>query len=523
MAGKVQYLLNRDGRFFARLVIPKELRPFMNGKTELRTALGPDYRTAVKKLSGAVALLQHEIALAERRAVEAGERKVTVGRYPLAVDQIALRNYQSRLAFDDELRSRDPRYASVGIDDLLVAKLRDGIAGRLTDGELAELVGNRIERYRRLGNTTATFGSDDWRTLARSMCVSEYEALSRVAERDEGDFTGKPAHPLIAQAAPLPDEKPPVSIKALVADYIAAKRVVGKGAEAERRWGPVFANLRKTIGHDDARRLTKQNLIDWRDARLKTHSAKTVADVYLAAVRTVLSWAVTNNRLEVNVADQVRQEAPKRKLNREQGFTLDEATAVLKTSRTYEPVERENPANREAPQTTAAKRWAPILCAFTGARIAEITQLRKQDTRLEGDLAVLRITPDAGTVKAGGYRDVPLHPQILKLGFLDFVKASADGPLFYPTRQGKQAIARARTVAGRVSQWLQKLNVIPEGVSPNHGWRHRFKTVGSEEGVSDRVIDAIQGHAGKTSGDNYGDVTLKARYKAILRYPSYKI
>jgi hypothetical protein len=41
MAGKVRNLLNRDGRYFARLVIPKELRPFMNGKTELRTPLGP--------------------------------------------------------------------------------------------------------------------------------------------------------------------------------------------------------------------------------------------------------------------------------------------------------------------------------------------------------------------------------------------------------------------------------------------------------------------------------------------------
>jgi integrase len=524
MAGKVQYLLNRDGRFFARLVIPKELRPFMNGRTELRTALGPDYRTAVKKLPGAVALLQHEIALAERRAVDAGERKVTVGRYPLAVDQIALRNYQSRLAFDDELRNRDPRYASVGVDDLLAAKLRDGIAGLLTDGELAELVGNRIERYRRLGNTTATFGTDDWRALARGMCVSEYEALSRVAERDEGDFTGKPAHPLIAQAAPLPDEKPPVSIKALVADYIAARRVVGKGAEAERRWGPVFADLRKAIGHDDARRLTKQNLLDWRDACLKRKlSPKTVADVYLAAVRTVLSWAVANDRLEVNVADQVRQEVPKRKLDREQGFTLDEATAVLKASRAYEPAERENPANREAPQTTAAKRWGPILCAFTGARIAEITQLRKRDIRMEGDIPVVRITPAAGTVKAGGYRDVPLHPQIVELGFLDFVKASADGPLFYPGRDGKDPVAGARTVAGRVSQWLQKLEVVPEGVSPNHGWRHRFKTVGREEGVSDRVTDAIQGHAGKTSGDNYGDVTLKTKLQAILQHPRYNL
>lgn len=517
-----QYLLNRDGRFFARLVIPKELRPFLERKTELRTALGPDRRDALKKLPGAVALLQHEIALAERRAADAGQRVVALGRYPLAVDQIALRNYQARLAFDDELRNRDVRYASVGVDDQYAAQLRAGMAGRLTDAELAELVGARIEHFRRLGNTTATFGSDEWRIVARSICISDYEALSRVAERDEGDFGGQPTHPLIAQAAPLADEKAPISIKTLVVDYIAARQIVGKGAEAERRWGPVFADLRKAIGHDDARRLTKQNLLDWRDACLKRNlSPKTVADVYLAAVRTVLSWAVANDRLEVNVADQVRQEVPKRKLDREQGFTLDEATAVLKTSRAYKPAERENPANREASQTTAAKRWAPILCAFTGARIAEITQLRKQDIRIEGEVPVVRITPDAGTVKAGGYRDVPLHTQIVELGFLDFVKASADGPLFYPAREGKDPVTGARTIAGRVSQWLQKLDVVPEGVSPNHGWRHRFKTVGREEGVSDRVIDAIQGHAGKTSGDNYGDVTLKTKRLAILRYPSY--
>ena len=78
MAGRVRNLLNRNGRYFARLVIPKELRPFMDGKTELRTPLGPDYRTALRTLPGAVAALQHNIALGERRAVAAGQRSVTV-------------------------------------------------------------------------------------------------------------------------------------------------------------------------------------------------------------------------------------------------------------------------------------------------------------------------------------------------------------------------------------------------------------------------------------------------------------
>lgn len=524
MAGRVRNLLNRDGRYFARLVIPKDLRPFMDGKTELRKALGPDYRTSLKNLPGAVTTLQHEIALGERRAAAAGERSATIGRYPLAIDEIALRNYQSLLAFDEELRNVDPRYAlHSSIDDVLVAKLRDGIAGRLNDLELAEVVGRRIERFRHLGNTTAAVGSDEWRTLARAMCISEYEALSRVAERDEGDFTGKPSHPLIANAAPVADDMPPVSLKRLLADYIAAKKLVGKAKGTEKRWTPVIADLVKFIRHDDARRLTKQNLLEWRDTRLKTLSPKTVSDVHLAAVRTVLNWAKVNDRLPANVAQDVRQEVPKKVRSREKGFTDQEAVAILVAARDHTPAVVDNPANMELPQTTAAKRWTPALCAFSGARIAEITQLRKEDFRLEGEVHVMRIKPDAGTVKAGGYRDVPLHPQLIEMGFLDFLKTAPDGPLFFRDGKGRNPVAAAQMVSGRISEWLQALSLIPVGVQPNHGWRHRFKTVGEEQGISKRAIDAIQGHASKTAGDEYGDVTLKARKAAIDRIPSYDL
>ncbi|WP_442579129.1 hypothetical protein ACSBOB_26980 [Mesorhizobium sp. ASY16-5R] len=523
MAGKVRNLLNRDGRYFARLVIPKELRPFMDGKTELRTPLGADYRTALKVLPGAVAALQHNIALGERRAVEAGERKVTVGRYPLAPDQIALRSYQDRLAQDEVARNTAPAWASMYIDDSLVAQLRRGIAGQLHDDELAELVEHRIQRFREIGNTTAEHGTDEWRMLARALCVSEYEALARVAERNEGDFTGQPAHPIITNATLPADELPPVSLTGLLADYIAAKRRVGKGRGAEKRWAPVFVDLKKFIKHDDARRLTDDNLIAWRDERMKTLSAKTVADVYLASVRTVLSWAVANKRLATNVAKDVRQEKAKKVRTREQGFTLPEAIMVLRAARDYQPKITDNPANNELPQTTAAKRWAPILCAFSGARITEITQLRKEDIRREGDTYVMRVTADAGTVKAGGYRDVPMHQQLIDLGLLDFVNASAAGPLFYRAGKGRDSVKASRTVSGRVSDWLRSLGVIPEGVQPNHGWRHRFKTLATEIGIADRVADAIQGHAGRTAGDNYGDVTIAARKKAINRMPTYDL
>lgn len=203
MAREPRYLLNRNGRFFARLVIPKSLRPFLDNRTELRQPLGPDRRTAQSRLHSAVASLQGKIAIAERQLKAARGEPVELGRYPLSTEQLALRNYEERLAQDEKTRNTMLGWADVSVDDLFVAELRAGIAGKLTDAALQELVGPRIERYKLLGNTTVAFGSDEWRAVARAMCVSELEALSRVVERDEGDYSGSPEHPLLLNVPPV--------------------------------------------------------------------------------------------------------------------------------------------------------------------------------------------------------------------------------------------------------------------------------------------------------------------------------
>lgn len=529
------YLLERDGRYYARVVVPKNLRPFLGGRTEFRTPLGPDRRAALRRLHTEVGNFQHQIGLARRAwetangisVEEPAPNGITLQKpvpYPMTPEEIAVRDYFIQIEFDALARQHDHRFADTMVDEQYVRDLKDGIAGRLTNDELEELIGWRIERYRHRGNTDVVKGTPEWRDLAMKLCVSEFEVQERHFERNEGDFTGKPGHPLLANAIadPQPDI-PPLSLKGLLKDYLAAQGRIGKGREAGRRWTPVFADLARFIGHDDVRRLTKQDIKAWRDERVTTLSPKTVADVYLASVRAVLSWAVEEDKLEVNVAKEVHQKVPPKQQSREKGFTLPEAIRILRVARDYVPAKTDNPSTTESPQTASAKRWAPFLCAFSGARISEITQLRKHDIRNEGGVAIMRITPGAGTVKGGGYKDVPIHPQLVELGFLDFVAASEDGPLFYRRTRVKDSISAARTVSGRISDWLQSLDLVPEGVAPNHGWRHRFKTVGLELGISGRVLDAIQGHASRTAGDNYGDVTIKTRKAAIDRFPYYDL
>ncbi len=523
MARQPRYLLNRDGRYFARLVIPKDLRPYLENKTELREALGPDRRLALSRLHSAVANLQHKLHLADKQAQQESGVRAALGRYPLTPEQIAGRNYQERLSLDDQFRRSGPAWASVGIDDIYVSDLRAGIAGKLNDQALLELVGGRLERYRQLGNTTAEFGTDEWRDVARALCISELEALARVAERDEGDYSGEPAHPIIRKSVSAADEQPPVQIEQLFNRYMAELKANGKGAGAEKRWRPIIEDLVKFTKISDARKLTKKHIVEWKDAKITTLAPRTVRDVYLTAVNAVLNWAVSNDLLETNPARDVKLKVALKPVTRPKGFTREEAVAVLKFSLAYEAPKSDNPQTREKPGTTAAKKWAPLICALTGSRISEITQLRKEDIREENGISYIRITPDAGKVKNRQYRDVPLYPQIIEKGFLKFVETSPAGALFYPPMEGKRTADPAQTVSGRISNWLQKNHVIPDGVSPNHGWRHAFKTFGLEAGIDGRVLDAIQGHAPRTAGENYGDVTISAKKIAIDKLPSFAV
>ena len=106
---------------------------------------------------------------------------------------------------------------------------------------------------------------------------------------------------------------------------------------------------------------------------------------------------------------------------------------------------------------------------------------------------------------------------------MQFVTAAKSGPLFHSATDPEKYQKAAIIVSNKLSEWLRLNGLRPDGLQPNHAWRHRFKTQCLELGISGRVMDAIQGHAGKTAGDNYGDVTLKAKRDAIEKIVSYEI
>ncbi|RWR26862.1 hypothetical protein D2T31_18700 [Sinirhodobacter populi] len=131
----------------------------------------------------------------------------------------------------------------------------------------------------------------------------------------------------------------PVSLSKLWNDYLASRMQIGFVKDGGKRQAPVIKNLRAFLKHNDARKVTKKDLLEWRDHLLNMDglSAKTVSDIYLSTVRSLFGWAHENERLPENVAATVRQPKPRKVQVRERGYTDAEAVAVLRASRSHVP------------------------------------------------------------------------------------------------------------------------------------------------------------------------------------------
>ena len=162
--------------------------------------------------------------------------------------------------------------------------------------------------------------------------------------------------------------------------------------------------------------------------------------------------------------------------------------------------------------------------------MGELTQLRGIDIVERNGIHAMKISPEAGTTKTGQARTVPLHEHLIEQGFLAFVKANGNGPLFHneakqptavsddPTNPRKPRYVKARE---HLAVWVRRLGVNDPELSPNHAWRHTFKALGFRCGIPEKVLDAIVGHAPASVGRGYGEPTLADKAQELGKFPRY--
>ena len=301
--------------------------------------------------------------------------------------------------------------------------------------------------------------------------------------------------------------------------------IPGRSPKTMAQWRTYLVKLAAFLGSDDTHAVTRKSLIEWRvhlrDVQRykgKPLSPKTINDSYLGAVSALFAWAVGDGIVDANPMDGVTKiSALRPPQTRTKELATNEALTILRASLV-------TATGREGVDWRNAKQWCPWLLAYTGARVNELTQLRKEDVIDVEGVPVIRLTPDAGTIKSKKLRLVPLHPHLIELGFVEFVAGRPEGPLFYSPslRRSNGAINRQPNRLGsKLAEWVRSLGIVD--VKPNHGWRHLFNTLAVKHGMDHRATMAILGHSSGNVNQQYGSVPVEVLARELAKLPTFQV
>jgi integrase len=263
------------------------------------------------------------------------------------------------------------------------------------------------------------------RVSAKAISAAVQRASQTLALLAKGGMAPGAFSPAGGAVSTAVQSQSPLPLADLVKGWAAEQRPTAK---TQYEWTRVARQLADYLGHSDARRLTTEDLIGWKQSMVEAGlRPKTIQDAKLAPMRAILQWGAQNKHIMSNPAEGVSLDARSKHGEKKRGFTDDEARVILRAA---------------LKATDAVRRWVPWIGAHTGARISEICQLRFEDIAKVEDIWCFKFVPEAGSLKTdGSERIVPLHPALIKGGLLEFVEKRKAGPLFAdlsPDKFGKR-------------------------------------------------------------------------------------
>lgn len=572
----MSYLIrDRRGTYYFRRVIPPALRAYMpppwTGKREWKRSLRTKDPAVVKRTAAAhLAECMVDFEVAERRKRGEPVKARPTPTAILAPDDIERDVLAALLAEDETTRSDgDARKHLQTAEeraqwpDLVTVEF--GVRGMMED--YASVYGEELEElaaeYRKanarsdpriVDAETRTYlkqhghpidlASEDFRQAGLAVLRAHVRAYTMMLDRQRGDIVTTPG---------------PSASKGPTLSEAFAAWAAGSGARGTRTPGigtlqeARHAVRRLTEWHGDVRlaNLTREQVREFRDALarmptglpaklralplrnlLKRSDLKSYRPVHAATVNkslTLLSAIVSHaDAAGILPADfhtpfgrHARLAVDARAEQERQPFTTADLQAIFSTG-VFTVGGRPGGGGGEA------AFWLPIIALLSGARLGELAQLRVADLRQDPETGIWFF--DIGTAggrrvkTASSIRTVPVHPELLRVGLLDY-RASllTAGIGLDHSLWPKLHMAGDGQRGGPWSKWFNRHLRLKAGITDRakvfHSFRHTFKRMARDAGLSEEQHDALTGHAdgatGRTYGRGFGLVALKSAIEDI--------
>ncbi|WP_448140590.1 tyrosine-type recombinase/integrase [Sphingopyxis fribergensis] len=543
------YLYQRGRRYVVRVQVPRELRLAV-GRGELKKSLGGDFLRAKREYHATVAEFLGRIDAARRQSAEPGLH--TISRNALVPS-----NADIDTACYDHFR-------------LMVANLRGKAIMEVGDNPYSRenraqgyraMIENQIDAYYHEAWNTMSVQADwlcgdlGWQIdpksetfeyLCRTMLRARLQAYRNELRRLEGKMSDDPdTDPLFTSRRPKPT----------IATTTLCQLKEKFEEEREDRWSPstrknyaiIFRVLEEICGGD-----TPLATIDRKFCRdVRTQLSSLPANYQKSAAtrgRPIAEAIEVAKKLNMPTISPATINSHLTKLGavirfgRDGGWIVGNPMADIEVPDPVDPSDKRDPFTVEqlnlifACDTwergldTIADRpsryWAPLIALYSGARLTEICGQRVDEMVTEDGVHLFHFVHRPGDrhIKTGKSRKVPVHPDLIALGFWDFVKdaqASKRDHLFPDVKRDKLGKWGDHTTKW-FSRQVKALGLKGRNLS-FHSFRHSFEDALREADLHDTPLgNALTGRWSAGVSKNYGTrYPVKKLYEAMcrVRYP----
>ena len=220
------------------------------------------------------------------------------------------------------------------------------------------------------------------------------------------------------------------------------------------------------------------------------------------------NWGVRQGLLITNPFSGMKFSVKKQPHTR-QPFTTDELRIIFKPE-TYLKwtIHFSHPYRKDRVSNHLPYYWIFLLGIFSGMRTNEMCQLRLIDIKKQKNIWFIFIEDSEETkVKTeNAIRKVPVHPQLIDLGFVDYVtaqKKSKRGRLFWELSEDRDGFASH--VSRHYNQrFLPAVGVWKKYTKVLYCTRHTFINKLYSEMVDENVIKVLIGHEKEFTMKHYG-------------------
>lgn len=293
-------------------------------------------------------------------------------------------------------------------------------------------------------------------------------------------------------------------------------------------------NFKAKLGTDNILDAIKRN--GRREKPLPLMDPVTINSKYLGAIRGLFAWAAENKYTvdKINPALNLRTKVAKKKgaSKKRLPFSPEQLQRIF-DSTVYCGCKSESRRFEKGPKQIKDYRfWVPLIATLSGCRLNELGQMEigdiknhygipsffvrtERDPEEEGDELDLSGSDQQRSVKTdAGYRIVPIHPELIKIGFLNFVKQRAE-------QQNSESAARLFPewemaadgyYSTKFSRWFNQ-QFLPELKLKSrqhvfHSLRHSFKDAMRDSDIKDETQHRLIGHSTGHVSEEYGSGML---------------